>query len=327
MRIAIVGAGGVGGLLAGLLARSGVEVGLVVRGAGLAAIRAEGLRVDSTVASFTVPPDGFRGGLADAPSGLAPADAVLLAVKAWQVEAVAPTLAPLLAPRRGAQGGFAVPLQNGVLSAGRLLAALPAGQVVGGLAHMLSWVEAPGRVKHVGAPPRVTTGELGAGKDRPSSRLEALAGLLRAAGAEAIVEADVERAAWEKFALVEPWGTVAAAARTPCGPLRAVPEARALLEAAVREVVAVGRARGVPVPDETVARVMARIDASPPDATVSMQRDLAAGLPSELEDQPGALVRLAREAGVPVPVHDALYAALLPMERAARGAIPAFRRT
>ncbi|MFO0585611.1 MAG: 2-dehydropantoate 2-reductase [Anaeromyxobacter sp.] len=322
MGIAIVGAGGVGGLLAGLLARSGVEVGLVVRGAGLAAIRADGLRVDSAAARFTIPPDGFRGGLADAPAGLAPADAVLLAVKAWQVEAIAPTLAPLLS-----RGGFAVPLQNGVLSAGRLLAALPAGQVVGGLVHVLSRIDAPGCVKHVGAPPRVTTGELGAGKGKPSPRLEALAAVLQGAGVDAIVDADIERATWEKFALVEPWGLVAAASRSPTGALRAVAETRALLETAVREVVAVGRARGVPVPDETLAKVLARIDAAPADSTVSMQRDLAAGLPSELEDQPGALVRLAREAGVPVPAHEALYAALLPMERAARGAIPAFRRS
>jgi 2-dehydropantoate 2-reductase len=322
MRIVVVGAGGVGGLLAGLLARSGAEVGLVVRGAALDAIRSAGLRVDSPLGTFTVGASELRGGLAAEPGGLAPAEVVLVAVKAWQVEEVAPSLAPLVAA-----GGVAVPLQNGVLAPGRLVAALGAGRVAGGLVRVLAWLDGPGRVRHVGGRPAVATGELGTPGARPSPRLAALAEVLRAAGVEAVVEDDVERALWEKYVFVEPWGTVAAAARVPAGPLRSVPETRALLVAAMREVIAVGRARGVAVPDAAIERTLARLDAVGPDTTVSMQRDLAAGRPSELEDQPGALVRMAREAGVPAPVHEALYAALLPQERAARGTIPGFERS
>jgi 2-dehydropantoate 2-reductase len=318
MRIAIVGAGGVGGLLAGLLARAGTEVLLVARGAALKAVRAGGLEVDSPLGRFTA----RVGAASDDPGALGAADAVLVAVKAWQVEGIAPDLRPLLAG-----GGFAVPLQNGVEAAGRLAAALGEERVVGGLTHVLAWTEGPGRIRHVGPVPRVTLGERGGRGGRPSARVEALAGSLRAAGVEVRVADDVEAATWEKFLLIEPWGSVAAAARAPIGPLRTAPETRALLGAAMEEGVALARARGVSLPAGVKASTLAWLDGLPPEATASMQRDIGAGRPSELLDQTGAVVRLARAAGVPAPVHEALLALLLPQERAARGETPAFART
>jgi 2-dehydropantoate 2-reductase len=235
---------------------------------------------------------------------------------------VAPRLAPLVAG-----GGVAVPMQNGVEAAGRLAAALGDDRVAGGLVAVLSWIDAPGAVKHVGSPPRVKMGERGARAGKPSERLEALAAALRAAGAECEVVADVERATWEKFLLIEPWGTVSAAARAPIGVVRTVPESRTLLVGAMEELARLARARGVALPADAVARTLALIDSVPFEATASMQRDLGAGRPSELADQPGAVLRLAREGGVPVPIHAVLHAALVPQERAARGDIPAFPRT
>jgi 2-dehydropantoate 2-reductase len=318
MRIAIVGAGGVGGLLAGLLARAGEEVAVVARGAHGEAIRREGLRVDSPLGTF----QARVAAVAEDPAALGPADAVLVAVKAWQVEEIAPRLRPLVA-----SGGVAVPLQNGVEAAERLARALGEERVAGGLVAVLSWIASPGAVKHLGFAPRVKVGERGARAGADSPRLRALAAALRRAGAEAEVVADVEAAAWEKFLLIEPWGAVAAAARAPAGVVRSVPECRALLVRAQEELAALARARGVALPDGAEARALATIDGVPSGATASMQRDLAAGLPSELEDQVGAVVRLARAAGTPVPVHETLLAALLPQERAARGAIERFERT
>lgn len=318
MRIAIAGAGGVGGLLGGLLARAGHEVVVLARGAHADALRATGLRVDSPLGRFTV---GVAA-VADDPAALGACDAVLVAVKAWQVEGLAPGLAPLVGG-----GGVAVPLQNGVEAAGRLAAALGEERVAGGLVSVLSWIEAPGAVKHVGGPPRVRMGERGARAGSPSPRLDALAAALRGAGADAQVVADVERAAWEKFLLIEPWGLVASVARAPIGVVRTLPETRALLEGAMRELAAVARARGVALADDAVARALAAIDSFPAEGTASMQRDLGASRPSELDDQPGALIRLARERGVAVPIHEVLHAALLPQERAARGQIAPFPRT
>jgi 2-dehydropantoate 2-reductase len=318
MRIAIVGAGGVGGLLGGLLARAGEEVLVVARGATAGAIAAHGLRVDSPLGRFTAP----VAAVAEDPAALGPADAVLVSVKAWQVAELAPRLAPLVAG-----GGVAVPMQNGVEAAGRLAGALGEERVAGGLVAVLSWIEAPGSVKHVGAPPRVKLGERGPRAGRPSARLEALAAALRRAGAECEVVDDVERALWEKFLLIEPWGVVSAAARGPIGVVRSVPESRTLLVGAMEELARLARARGVALPADAVTRTLALIDAVPFEATASMQRDLGAGRPSELADQPGAVLRLARETGVPVPIHAVLHAALAPQERAARKEIPAFTRT
>jgi 2-dehydropantoate 2-reductase len=318
MRIAIVGAGGVGGLLGGLLARDGAEVRVLARGKHADAIRAGGLRVDSPLGHFTAP----VAAVSDDPAALGPADVVLVAVKAWQVSELAPRLAPLVAA-----GGVAVPLQNGVEAAGQLAAALGEERVAGGLVAVLSWIESPGTVKHVGAPPRVKLGERGVRAGRASGRLDALCAALRRAGAECEVVADVERASWEKFLLIEPWGTVAAAARAPLGVLRSLPECRALVVGAMEELARVARGRGIALPDDAVSRTLAWLDGAPPEATASMQRDLGAGRPSELPDQTGAVIRLARDAGVPVPIHEVLHAVLVPQERAARGEIPKFART
>jgi 2-dehydropantoate 2-reductase len=315
MRIAVAGAGGVGGLLAGLLARAGHEVALVARGAHAEAIRREGLRVTSPLGSFTA----RMAAVAEDPAALGPAEAVLVGVKAWQVAELAPRLAPLLA-----RGGVAVPFQNGVEAAGRLAAALGDARVAGGLIAVLAWIDGPGAVKHMGGRPRVKMGPRAEGQAAP---LEALARALRDAGAEVELVDDVERASWEKFLLIEPWGAVAAAARAPVGVVRSVPETRALLVRAQEELAAVGRARGVALPAEAAARTLAVIDGVPAEATSSMQRDLGAGRPSELEDQVGAVVRLAREVGVAVPIHETILAALLPQERAARGALARFERT
>lgn len=318
MRIAIVGAGGVGGLLGGLLARAGAEVVLVARGGALEAIRRDGLQVDSPLGVFSA----RVAAASDDPAALPAADAVLVAVKAWQVAGLAPRLAPLVAP-----GGVVVPLQNGVEAADQLAAALGAEPVAGGIVRCLAWLDGPGKVRHVGDRPEVVAGERGGRAGGPSPRLAALAAALEQAGVKASVAADVERATWEKFLLVEPWGAVASAARAPIGVLRSLPEARALLVRALEEVAGLARARGVALAPDAVAATAAFIDTLPPEGTVSMQRDVGAGRPSELEDQVGAVVRLARAAGVAVPAHEALLAALLPQEAAARGRIARFPRT
>jgi 2-dehydropantoate 2-reductase len=317
MRIAVIGAGGVGGLLAALLARDGNEVSVVARGAQLEAIRARGLQVSSPLGDFTQ-----RVATGADPGALAPADAVLVAVKAWQLAEVAPTLAPLLSG-----GGVAVPLQNGVEAADRLAAALGSERVAGGIVNVLAWIEGPGVIRHLGGVPRIVVGELGDRASAPSARLEALAAALSHAGAEAKLSTDMERVSWEKFLLIEPWGAISAVARAPLGVVRGIPETRALLVTAMEELATLARARGVRLAPDATGSALALLDGVTPEATASMQRDIGAGRPSELEDQTGAVVRLARVARLAVPVHEVLLAALLPQEAAARGRLASFPRT
>ncbi|MGC4001522.1 MAG: 2-dehydropantoate 2-reductase [Anaeromyxobacter sp.] len=314
MRVAIVGAGGVGGLLAALLSRAGEDVAVVSRGATLDALRARGLALDSPLGRFTCRPDA-----AEDPAALGVADAVLVAVKAWQVAELAPRLRPLVGSET-----VVVPLQNGVEAPERLAAALGSA-VAGATIHVLAWQVGPAQVRHGGYPPRVTLGARGQAALAP--RLARLADALQRAGVGAKVVEDVDRALWEKLMLVEPWGAVGAAARAPVGVLCSVAPTRALLRGAIGEVGAVARARGVALPEGVEDATLAALEAITPEATVSMQRDLGQGLRSELDDQTGAVVRLAGPAGVPVPIHAALHAALAPQAWAAFGRIPAFPRT
>jgi 2-dehydropantoate 2-reductase len=136
-----------------------------------------------------------------------------------------------------------------------------------------------------------------------------------------VVPEDVEAATWEKFLFIAPFSGVGAVTRQPAGVVRSIAETRDLIERAMYEVAALARAKGVNLPDEAVARNMRYVDSLPADSTASMQRDIMDGRPSELEQQTGAIVRLGREAGVPVPVNAFLHAALLPSERRARGQV------
>jgi len=309
MRFVVVGAGGVGGLIGGLLQRSGQEVAFLARGRQLQALRERGLRVESPRGTFQLP----RVEASDDPAALPPADVVLVTVKGWQVAEVAPRLARLLKPE-----GFAVPLENGVESAGQLAAALGEGHVAGGLCFLLSRIEEPGRIVHGGEALKVTVGER-TGKTA-SPRLEGLCAALVAAKVDAVIAPDIDAALWEKFLFIEPFGAVGAVTRAGAGALRGSRDTRAMLVAAMEEVAALARARGVRLADGAVGRALETIDRLPEAASASMQRDLLAGRPSELPDQTGAVVRLAREAAqpVPVPVHAFLWAALQLQESAAR---------
>lgn len=316
MRVAVFGTGGVGGYFGGRLAQAGHEVSFLARGAHLEAIGRDGLRVDSIAGDFVVRPARAS----DDPAALGPADVVLVAVKAWQVEDVARRMAPLLGPET-----FVVPLENGVEAADQIAAAVGEDRVLGGLCRILSFVAGPGHIRHTGAAPRVEFGERqGTRTDRVDLLRDAFA---KAQGVSVSTPSDIEAALWEKFLFIAPMSGVGAATRLPVGLWRQVPETRALLEAAMREVLAVARARGVTLRDDVVERTISYVDALPDDATGSMQRDLLEGRPSELEAQNGAIVRLGAAAGVPVPANAFLYAALLPGERRARGGAGPTRET
>ncbi len=307
MRIAVIGAGGVGGYFGGRLARSGEEVVFVARGATLDALRRRGLRVDSVAGDFALD----RVEASGEPSRVGPVDAVLVAVKSWQVAEVAPTLTPLVGP-----GTAVVPLENGVEAPDQLAGVLGRGAVLGGLCRISSMVVEPGHIRHAGLEPYVALGELGGGA---SDRAERLRAALERSGVRAEVPADIRLAMWEKFLFITAVSGLGAVTRAGVGVLRSLPATRDLLVAAVEEVAAVGRAHGVAIPAGAPAATLALVDTLPEHTTASMQRDIAAGRPSELESQNGAVVRLGEAAGVPTPVNAFLYAALLPQELAARG--------
>lgn len=307
MRIAVFGSGAVGGYFGARLAQAGEEVTFIARGAHLQAIREHGLFVESGLGDFRIHPAQAT----DRPEEAGPADVVLVGVKAWQVREATQGMAPLIGPKT-----FIVPLQNGVEAPEQLAAFWGAERVLGGLCRIISAVVQPGHIRHGGMEPYVAFGEL---DNRRSARAERLQAVFARAGVRAEVPPDIHVALWEKFLFIAPFAGLGAATRAPVGLLRSIPQTRQMLEGAINEAFAVGRARGVRLPDDAPARTMALIDDMPAEGTTSMQRDIAAGRPSELDSLVGAVVRLGQEAGVDTPLHTFVYNILWPQERRARG--------
>ena len=312
MRVVVYGTGGVGGYFGGRLAEAGEDVTFFARGAHLDAIRANGLTVESIKGNFVVNPARAESD----PAAIGPVDLVIVGVKTWQVRESAEAMRPLIGPET-----LVLPLQNGVDAPYELAEALDKPgelpHVLGGLCRLVTMVAAPGVIKHAGMDPYLAFNRLDGQPDARVDRL--LAAFKKAQGLTVEVPADIVAALWAKFAFIAPFSGVGAVTRVPAGKLRTVPETRIMLEAALREVVAVARARGVTLPADQVERVLAQIDSLPEGGTASMQRDIMEGRPSELEAQNGSVVRMGKAAGVPTPVNQFLYAALLPQERKARG--------
>ncbi|HEV7921571.1 MAG TPA: 2-dehydropantoate 2-reductase [Thermoanaerobaculia bacterium] len=306
MRIAIVGAGGVGGYFGGRLAQGGIDTVFIARGATLQALRSGGLRVESINGDFSVP----RVNAFEDPAEAGEVDAILMAVKAWQIAEVAPRLGPMLKKET-----IIVPLENGMEAPDEIASALGREHAAGGMCAIVSFVVEPGHIRHMAADPSIVFGEL---DNQRTFRAEALLAALKSAGINAEIAENIQRSMWTKFLFIVPYSAVGAATRMPVGVWRTLPQSRALAERGLDELLAVARARGIALGSEAKARTLRYMDALPPDATSSMQRDLIEGKPSELDAQVGAVVRMARAAGVPTPTFDALYGALLPQELKAK---------
>jgi 2-dehydropantoate 2-reductase len=308
LRLAVFGAGGVGGYFGGRLAQAGEEVAFIARGEHLRALQRDGLRVESIAGDFAVNPVRAT----DDPANVGPVDVVLVAVKAWQLAGAAEQMRPLVGPET-----VVLPLLNGVEAPAQLAAVFGQERVAAGLCTLITSIAAPGLIRHEGAAPRIAFGRPDGQRD---ARLEALLGAFsRAQGLTAEMVDDIEAAMWRKFLMITTFSGVGAVTRAPIGVMRALPETRALLQQSLREIYAVALALGVPLTPEAMDGAMAFMDALPPAATASMQRDILDGRPSELEAQNGAVVRLGAQAGVETPLNRFLYASLLPQERKARG--------
>ena len=307
MRIAVFGAGGVGAYFGGRLAAAGEDVAFIARGEHLKAMQSRGLRVASVAGDMDLP----QVEATDDPGQVGTVDVVLVGVKAWQVVEAAEAMGLLVGPDT-----FVVPLQNGVEAPDDLASVLGRDRVLGGLCGIVSFIEAPGCIRHTGVEPFVRFGEL---DNRPGTRAERLRQAFLRAGVKAEIPADIHAALWMKFLLIAPWSGIATVTRAPAGVWRGLPETRRMLEKALAEVAAVGEARGMSLPEDAVPKTLRVIDGLPPDSTSSMQRDVMAGRPSELDAQVGTVVRLGREAGVETPLHACWYHSLLPMELRARG--------
>ena len=306
MRIAVIGAGGVGGYFGARLAQAGNDVAFVARGAHLAALRDRGLVIESARGNATIGNAVFT----DDPSALAPCDVILFCVKLWDVESAAKQIAPLVA-----KGGVVIPFQNGLASAPVLAGTLGAAHVLGGVAYIAATVRAPGIIAHTGTMARLRVGAFAGG---PADRAAAFVATCVQAGIEAEEVQDIERALWEKFCFLSAFSGCTCLIRKPIGVVRGDPDVRRVFEAALREGFAVGRARNIALADDYVSKQLAAADALPEAMNSSMLNDLNAGNRLEAPWLSGAVASMAAEAGLPAPVSATLFAAMKPYINGAR---------
>lgn len=298
MRIAVMGAGGVGGYFGGRLAEAGEEVVFIARGAHLEALGQQGLRIDSALGDVAIHPIGHA---AD-PAEVGVVDMVIFAVKLYDTEAAAAALRPLLGPTTGV-----VTLQNGIDGMAVLTRVLGAAHVIGGVAQIAAVIAAPGMIQHTGTMARVTFGETDGAH---SARVEALATAFGRAGVEYEVSAEIERAIWEKMAFLSAFSGMTALMRLPIGPIREDRQARGLLQHAVAEAAAVAKASGTDLGADFTARRLGHIDQLPASMKSSLLQDLERGRRLELPWLSGAISRMGRDRGVATPTHDFITTAL-----------------
>jgi 2-dehydropantoate 2-reductase len=298
MRIAVVGAGGVGGYFGALLARAGHEVRFLARGEHGRAIRERGLEVRE--------PGGETWRVAAAASedaaDLTPAEYAILAVKSYSVVEVAPALVHL-----ASEGAVVVPVLNGV-EAYETLASLgvPKERLLAGLAVISVDRSAPGVVTRHSAFRRIVVGERPGGR---SDRAERLAAALREAGAEANASDDIASDLWRKFLFLSTIAAACGLSRASIGAVRDAPGGLRLIGRLLSEAAATGRARGVSLPESAEATVRDGILGLAAHLKPSFLLDLERGGPTELDVLSGAIVRYGRETGVPTPIHETASAA------------------
>ena len=306
MRIAVIGAGGVGGYFGGRLAQAGHDVTFVARGAHLAALRERGLVIESGLGDATVRTATFT----DDVAGIAPCDVVMLCVKLWDVESAAAQIAPLVA-----RGGVVIPFQNGVDAPDIVGRAVGPARVLGGIAYIAATIRAPGVIAHTGTMARLVVGAFAGGD---AAAAVAFRDACTQAGVNVELAPDIRRALWEKFCFLSAMAGCTAVARVPVGEVRGDADLRATFVAALTEAWTLGRARGVPLADDYPANQTAFLDGLPAAMRSSMLNDLVAGNRLEAPWLSGALVRMAAESGIAVPVNATLYAVLKPHVGGAR---------
>lgn len=300
MRIAVIGAGGVGGAFGAALAKAGADVTFVARGAHLAAMRSAGLKVTGPRGDMHLVPTQAT----DDPASIGVVDVVLFCVKLWDVETAGAAIRPLVGPNTAV-----IPLQNGIDASERLIPILGKEAVMGGVAQISATIAEPGVIRQTGTFMRLLFGEL---DGRPSRRGAEFHALCQKAGFESVNSNTIVTALWEKFVLLATNSAVVSLVRLPFGKLRDDPDIFALFDKGVREVAAVGRARGVPLAADVEERLLGATRAFPAEMMPSMTVDLLRGNKLELPWLAGKVVALGRELGVPTPTFDVMYAALKP---------------
>jgi len=305
MRIAVMGAGSIGGYFGGMLSLGGNEVTLIARGAHLEAIRDKGLQIITDYGQFTVQCEAT-----DDPRQVEPVDLILLTVKTYHNEQAVPAMRSMVG-----EYTTVLCLQNGIDSYEAAARCLGAGQVLPGAAYIESSLESPGVVKQTGDVVEIVFGEPD-GVDSP--RGELITETLTKAGTPAQLSDNIQKTLWTKFLFIATMAGVTALSRETMAQLMPRPEWRQVILGCMAEIETVGRASGVDLDADIVQSTVDYIEGSLDQMHASMHADIMAGRPLELEALNGAVVRAGQTSGSLTPINDVIYAALKPFVSGSR---------
>jgi 2-dehydropantoate 2-reductase len=299
MRIAVMGAGSIGGYFGGMLARGGNQVTLIARGAHLRAINEHGLKIITDQEELLVPCRA-----SDDPREVGPVDLALLTVKTYHNPQAIPAMRPLVG-----NDTTVLCLQNGIDSYQAAAAVLGPEKVMPCAAYIEASLPEPGVIRQTGRVVRIAFGEPEGGDSARGRRIQEI---LEASGITAQLQEDIRQTLWTKFLFIATMAGVTSLSRETMSRLMPRPEWRTVITGCMREIEAAGRASGVNLSPNIVEDTLEYIQGSLEHMHASMHADIVAGRPLELEALNGAAVRAGQAAGVPTPINDVIYAMLKP---------------
>jgi 2-dehydropantoate 2-reductase len=299
MKIVMMATGGVGGYFGARLAVVGEDVHFIARGAHLAALRANGLKLTSANGDLHLRSVSAT----DNPATIGTADIIVFAVKQYDTEAAARLILPLVV------GGTAVvSVQNGMDRQERLQAILGRDHVMGGASYITgAKVVSPGAVTHLGSTARLVFGEY---NGSTSKRAEQFLAACKKASIDVVFSTEIAKEMWAKFALLSAFSGVTSMVRKPIGAIMSDPDTRKLLGDAIAETAAVAKAKGIDLGADYAAKHISFYGGIPPDTKSSMQMDLENERRLELDWLSGAVAKFGDDLGVVTPTHHVIYAAL-----------------
>ncbi|WP_457616847.1 ketopantoate reductase family protein [Lutibacter sp.] len=306
MNIVVYGTGGVGGYFGARLAQSGNNVTFIARGKHLEAIQKKGLYLKSVKGDYHVYPANATSSISD----VSKIDLILICVKTWQLPDVAKKIKPVLA-----ENTMVISLLNGVENADVLSKIIAPKHILGGLCKIISKVADYGVIHHISYEPTIVFGEL---NHEISERAIQLKEVFLKAGFKTILASNIQKEIWTKFLFISTISAIGALTRATIGEMIAIPEVKEIMIQTAHEIFEVAKAKGIDLPNDIIKKQFQIIESQPYNTTSSLQRDMIAGKPSELESQNGTIVKMGKELGVATPVNAFIYYSLLPQENKAR---------
>ena len=298
MKFAIMGAGAIGCYFGARLSAAGEEVHFISRGAHLAAMRKNGLKIESDRGNLHL----TNPLLTDNPATVGPVDYILFCVKLWDIDATSESIKPLIK-----NGTAILSLQNGVYAEGRLVELLGPEYVIGGSAYTPATIIEPGLVRQYGKLAKLEFSEL---NNVRTSRIEFLYKACLDSGIDAEIPADIEASLWSKFVTITTLSGATSLCRSTIGPIRSNSWGLNLIKSLANETIEIAKAKGIKLDPEYANIVFERMMNFPPDTQGSMATDLHKGARLELEWLNGMVSKFGLELGIPTPANDAVMMGL-----------------